>query len=180
MNNEKDLQILKTNLKPSFWRNLKSILRQNKKSVLLQFLFGSDRDSSQGSIPTLQEMEEKIENLQNQVNFLQDRIRLLETTLENSKYPLSATRMIEKASSSSNQKEAQNRSYFITLKKISEDEQNEIIKLGFQLQAQRRISLKKYYESTDPYSLFQSKGYSTKYEAIRKTDLYKQLKPSNN
>ena len=41
-------------------------------------------------------MNEKIERLQNQVNSLQDRIRDLETTLENSKYALSRTRMDEK------------------------------------------------------------------------------------
>ena len=60
--------------------------------------------------------------------------------------------------------------------KILEDEQIEIIKLGFQLQAEGKISLKKYYESTDPYSLFQSKGYKIKYESIRRTKLYQQLK----
>jgi len=62
------------------------------------------------------------------------------------------------------------------LGKIPEQERIEIIKRGFQLQAERKISLKKYYESTDPYSLFQLKGYSIKYEAIRKNILYKQLK----
>lgn len=40
--NGKDYEILKTNLEPSFWRKLKTILRQNKKIVLLQFLFGSE------------------------------------------------------------------------------------------------------------------------------------------
>ena len=39
--NGKDVEVLKTNLPPSFWRKLKTILRQNKKSVLLEFLFGS-------------------------------------------------------------------------------------------------------------------------------------------
>lgn len=40
MENGKDLEILTTNLQPSFWRKLKTILRQNKKIVLLEFLFG--------------------------------------------------------------------------------------------------------------------------------------------
>jgi len=66
------------------------------------------------------------------------------------------------------------------LGKISEAEKIEFIKLGFQLQAKGKISLKKYYESTDPDSLFQSKGYSIKYESIRRRPLFKQLKPSNN
>ena len=47
---------------------------------------------------------------------------------------------------------------------------------GFQLQAQGKISFKKYYESTQEYSLFQSKGYQIKYETIRRTKLYQNLK----
>jgi hypothetical protein len=43
MDNGKDLEILTTNLKPSFWRKLKTILRQNKKEVLLRFLFVSQQ-----------------------------------------------------------------------------------------------------------------------------------------
>jgi len=62
------------------------------------------------------------------------------------------------------------------LRKISEEEKIEIIKMGFQLQAEEKISLKKYYESTDPYSLYQLKGYNTKYETIRRTTLYQNLK----
>jgi len=60
---------------------------------------------------------------------------------------------------------------------IPEEEKIEIIKLGFQIQAEGKISLKKYYESTEKYSLFQLKGYSIKYESVRRTQLYKQLKP---
>ena len=74
MNNQKDLQILKTNLKPSFWRNIRTILRQNKKQVLLQFLFGRGY-SYQDPIPHL---EDQIQTLQNQVNSLQQKIIQLE------------------------------------------------------------------------------------------------------
>jgi hypothetical protein len=56
---------------------------------------------------------------------------------------------------------------------ISEQERLEIIQTGFQRQAEGKISLKKYYESTDPDSLFQWKGYNIKYENIRCTKLYK-------
>jgi hypothetical protein len=62
------------------------------------------------------------------------------------------------------------------LSKIIEEEQIEIIKTVFQRQAEGKISLKKYYEGTDPDSLFQSKGYSIKYESVRRTQLYKNLK----
>jgi len=70
----------------------------------------------------------------------------------------------------------QNKTNFITLGKISEEEKIEIVKLGFQLQAEGKISLKKYYESIDSNSLFQLKGYRIKYEAIRKNKFYQQLK----
>jgi hypothetical protein len=36
--------------------------------------------------------------------------------------------------------------------------------------------LKKYSESTDPNNLLQSKGYSIKYESIRRTKFYQNLK----
>jgi len=78
------------------------------------------------------------------------------------------------------QEKAQNRVNFITSGTISEQEKIEIIQRGFQLQAEGKLSLKKYYESTDPNSFFQSKGYSIKYESIRRTKLYPQLKLSNN
>ena len=233
--NGKDYEILKTNLQPSFWRKLKTILRQNKKIVLLQFLFGS-QDSIAG-LETQNHLNEKIETLQNQVNSLQDRIRDLETTLENSKYALSdaleapnAIKIIQQGDSilkgnndpyweknhqdmnrpdnlgsnvlseaskidfktlsntqqyniPSNQKKGLteatqrgNQSNFITLGKISEQEKIEIIQTGFQRQAEGKISLKKYYEGTEIHSLFQSKGYSIKYETIRRTKLYQTLK----
>ena len=70
----------------------------------------------------------------------------------------------------------QNTPKFVTLGKISEDDKIQIIKRRFELQAEGNISLKKYYEGTDPNSLFQSKGYSIKYESIRRTKLYQSLK----
>ena len=93
------------------------------------------------------------------------------------KSSLTASEQSEQYNIPSNQNEAQNRANFITSGKIPKQERIEIIKTGFRLNQEGKISLKKYYQSTDPYSLFQSKGYSMKYEAIRKTNLYKQLKP---
>lgn len=77
---------------------------------------------------------------------------------------------------SSNPKKAQNEPNFITLGKIPEQEKIEIIKLGFQRQAEGIISLKKYYESTQKDSLFKLKGYSIKYETILRTKIYQNLK----
>ena len=74
------------------------------------------------------------------------------------------------------QKQAQNRTNFKTLAKISEQEKIEIIKTGFRLNQEGKISLKKYYEGTGEYTLFQFKKYKIKYESIRRIKLYQQLK----
>jgi hypothetical protein len=74
------------------------------------------------------------------------------------------------------QDKAQKGLNFVTLGNLLEDEKIEIIQTGFQLQAEGKISLKKYYEGTEKYSLFQSKKYKIKYESVRRTKLYQQLK----
>ena len=74
------------------------------------------------------------------------------------------------------QKQAQNRANFKTLVKILEQEKIEIIKTGFRLNQEGKISLKKYDEDTGEYKLFQVKGYHIKYESIRRTKLYTNLK----
>ena len=71
----------------------------------------------------------------------------------------------------STQTKAQNEHNFITLGKISEQEKIEIIKLGFQLNQEGKISLKKYYKGKGEYTLFEWKGYQMKYDTIRKTNL---------
>jgi hypothetical protein len=76
----------------------------------------------------------------------------------------------------SNEEKGLNRPNFVTLGKISEEEKIEIIKIGFRLNQEGKISLKDYYESPKEYSLFQLKGYSIKYETIRKNKFYQQLK----
>ena len=224
----KDLEILKTNLQPSFWRKLKAIMKQNKKVVLLEFLFGSQQEL---------DLEEKIQNLETKFSSLQQKLMNLEGKLKNLEYALSGTlealesskmsqqgnstlkneqssqrpnlltngsevslqseeqsNVLSEASQSSleplsgshpknlpfNQEKGLPQPNFITLGRIPEEEQIEIIQRGFQLQAEGKISLKKYYEGTDPNSLVQSKGYSIKYETIRRNKLYQQLKPSNN
>ena len=84
--------------------------------------------------------------------------------------------LIVSSNISSNEEKGRNRPNFVTLGKISDEEKIKIIKTGFQLQAEQTISLKKYYESTQKHSLFQSKGYSIKYETVRRTKLYQDLK----
>ena len=83
MDDGKDLQILKTNLQPSFWRKLRKILRQNKKVALLEFLFETTE--------TKLDIEEKIQILETQVSLLQQKLMNLEVKLENPEYALSGT-----------------------------------------------------------------------------------------
>ena len=80
------------------------------------------------------------------------------------------------ASKDANEEKGLHGSNFTILGKIPEQERIEIIQRGFQLQAEGKISLKKYSESTDQYSLFQFKGYSIKYKSIRRTTLYQKCK----
>ena len=98
------------------------------------------------------------------------------TLSEASKLYFKAGETSEQYNIPSNKKKSLNEHNFITLRKITEQERIEIIQTGFQLQAQETISLKKYDESKDPNSLFQLKGYSIKYESIKRTSLYKSLK----
>lgn len=177
-------QILKTNLKPSFWRNLKSILRQNKKTVLLQFLFGRGYSYP----PSSSHFEDQIQTLKNQVNSLQERIAELENrnlVMEGKLNMLSAAPRSSKFYTSTlkgdhttfNHEKGLNQANFIILGNLSEEEKIEILKTGFRLNQEGKISLKKYYETKDQYSLFQLKEYSIKYESIRRTKLYQQLNP---
>ena len=160
----------------------------------------SDNNShNKASNLRIQLLEDQIQNLHNQVNSLQQKVIQLEakfmTFEQNSKHalseplqPLESSKTIQQENYFSNQEKAQNRVNFITSEdnlgddvwrspgKISEDEKIEIIQLGFQLNQQGKISLKKYYESKDSNSLFQLKGYQIKYETIRRTKLYQQLK----
>jgi hypothetical protein len=92
--NGEDYEILQTNLQPFFWRKVKTIIRQNKKAALQEFLFGKDEVNQDQTLGLIPHLEDQIKILQNQVNFLQDRISDLETKLrfeENSKYALSGT-----------------------------------------------------------------------------------------
>ena len=96
--NAQDYEILSTNLQPFFWRKVKNIIRQNRKGALREFLCGSDNgkdDSSQSLSPALQEMEEKIQNLQkyydgfrSQVDSLQQKVITLAAKLDKLKDPL--------------------------------------------------------------------------------------------
>jgi hypothetical protein len=175
IDNGKDYEILSTNLQPFFWRKVENILRQNKKGALQEFLFGSNLNQSINH----SDLQKKIQNLQNQLNSLQQKVIDLEPKVENPKYArrgqTKASEAVKSIQQEDSQTKAQNDHNFITLGKISEQEKVEIIKLGFQLNQDGKISLKKYYEEKGEHTLFESKGYQIKYDSIRKTKLYQQF-----
>ena len=121
-------------------------------------------------------METKIENLQNQIDSLHEKIIQLESNLEDALrepyWPKNSTSTAKLDTTTLNQKNED----FISPSQISEEERVEIIKKGFQLNQEGKISLKKYYEGTETHSLYQWKGYSIKYDSIRKTNSYKRTK----
>ena len=65
------------------------IFNQFKEQKIFFSYFQVNQNRTSGSNPTIQILEDQIQNLQNQVNSLQDRICDLEITRDNSKYPLS-------------------------------------------------------------------------------------------
>ena len=197
LENGDNYEILDTNLQPFFWRKVQNIIRQNKKGALLQFLFGYTEASNSTYPSSSPALDAKIQILQNQVDSLQQKIIQLESKLENPKYalsepsqPLKSSKTVPEAPRSplkplsgsqeyniySNQEKGLHETNFITLANLSEDEKIEIIQTGFQLNQEGKISLKKYYESTESNSLFQLKGYQIKYETVRRTKLYQQFK----
>jgi hypothetical protein len=180
MENGKDYEIFSTNLHPFFWRKVENILRQNKKGALQEFLFGSQLNQSINHSDSQNDFQERI---QNQLNYLQQKVIDLETKIDNQKY---VRRGQNKASeniksipqedyTTASQTKGQNEHHFITLGKISEQEKVEIIKLGFQRNQKKKISLKNYYQGKGESTLFEWKGYQIKYDTIRKTKVYQQL-----
>jgi hypothetical protein len=174
MENGKDSKILSTNLQHFFWKEVKNIIRQNKKGALQDFLFGSELNQSINH----SDLEEKI---QNQLNCLQQKVIDLETKIENQKYVRRGQNKTSEdiksiqQEDSATQTKGKNGCNFITLGKISKQEKVEIIQLGFQLNQEGKISLKKYYQGKGRYTLFEWKGYQIKYDTIRKTKVYQQL-----
>ena len=64
-------EILKTNLQPFFWRKVKTIIRQNQKGALLEFLFGKDEVNQDQTLDLIPHLQDQIKALNNQVDSLQ-------------------------------------------------------------------------------------------------------------
>lgn len=185
MENGKDSKILSTNLQPFFWKKVENVIRQNKKEALQKFLFGSQQNQSINHSNSQNDLEEKIQILQNQLNTLQQKVMDLETKVKNQEYARTGQNkasediksILQEDYTIAPQTKAQNDHSFIPSGKISEQEKVEIIKLGFQRNQEKKISLKKYYEGKGEFTLFEWKGYQIKYDTMRKTKVYQQLSP---
>ena len=69
---------------------VKNIIRQNKKAALQEFLFKTAEVNQDQTVDSIPYLEDQIEALKNQVNFLQQKIIDLEAKLT-PKYALSRT-----------------------------------------------------------------------------------------
>jgi hypothetical protein len=107
MENGQDYQILKTNLQPSFWRKLKSILRQNKKTVLIKFLFPTSKleisKNSKDQIKNIKNFASTLKSLQDEVHSLKEIVIHLENQIlikeENTKMLSDVSKIDQKAPS---------------------------------------------------------------------------------
>ena len=67
LNNSENTKFLQTNLKPYFWSDIGIVIRQNKNSKLLKFLFGNDDLNGETKINSL---EKRIIQLENELNLI--------------------------------------------------------------------------------------------------------------
>lgn len=67
----KHSKILETNLKPYFWPEISSVIRQNNTEKLLKFLFGPS-NTSISLLDRINSLENKVINLENKIKSLTD------------------------------------------------------------------------------------------------------------
>jgi uncharacterized protein YlxW (UPF0749 family) len=89
MENGKNVEVLNTNLKSPFWRTLKHILRQNKKAVLIKFLFLTSElevsNNPEDKIKKIRNFEALLKSLQDQIKYLQEKVTYLENQIRTKK-----------------------------------------------------------------------------------------------
>lgn len=166
---------MKTNFRPLFWERIYDVLKQNRKDILLDFLFQDDNDNSTS--------EDVGPNIIEQLTILESRIINLENHILQLKTPLISrdkeVKEIIKYKNGVGQEvfDISTENHFKALNTIPEQEVFEIVKTGFELNQKNNISLKDYYEGNNvSNSLLDLKGYSIKYETIRRHKIYKNIK----
>jgi hypothetical protein len=78
--------LIPTNLSAFFWRKVENIIRQKKKGVLSKFLFGSELNHLIHVLRFQNKIEKTIEKIENQLNYLQEKIIHFERKIQNPKY----------------------------------------------------------------------------------------------
>lgn len=73
---EEEIEVVETNLPPLFWKRVKNVLRQNQKGILINFLFGNGNLAIRDSTICV---EDVLQNLQTEVDFLKNKVEMLET-----------------------------------------------------------------------------------------------------
>lgn len=145
-----DLKVLKTNLNYTFWSDIDSVLRQNRRDLLLQFLFEKPFENN---------FNEKIDS-----RLILQKIETIETNFTLLK-PEEKEKVLQ---SVDNVK-------FRDLNLISNEEMEIIILEGAEKKKSGIITLKNYYESEQPGSLFERSGYHLRYNNVRSLDIYKKI-----
>lgn len=149
------VNIIATNFQPLFWQRITSILRQNKKNYLLQFLFGN-KNNQKITV-------ERDEILQKEILSLREELKSLTSSLQTNQI------------SSFNVKNAKEN--YRNLKDFPENQQKEIIETGLELVKQKKLNgFEEYCEGDSSDSLFIKKGFRIKYETTRRLPIYKKVK----
>lgn len=168
--------VLKTNLSPFFWKRVQNVLKQNKKDNLLNFLFGTLEFFPTSSIKL------KYLELENQVSKIKSELEVLkkqtsETILLQKKMKIIIDEKKDESSNPTNLNFLQHQQPFKIFNELPEKEMIQIICEGNKYRQKNLIKITEYYEGTqNPYSLLNLKGYSIKYETVRKHPLYKHYK----
>ena len=81
---EKQIKVFKTNFQPLFWNRVQTVIRQNKKNGLLEFLFGFSNSSNLDDDQESKQVIKKMETLENKIRLLEEKIdRLSESETKN-------------------------------------------------------------------------------------------------
>jgi len=158
--------VLQTNLSPFFWKRVQNVLKQNRKGILGEFLFGTLKFSPRSSIePKYLELENKVDKLKSEMILIKEKIKIIINEKK------------DESSNPTNLNFLHHQPLFKTFTALSKEEQISVIIAGNKYRQQNLIKIPDYYEgTTNPHSLFNLRGYSVKYESVRKHPLYKHYK----
>ena len=179
---KQNFQVLESNVGPQFWERVDDTIRQNKRNGLVNFLF-PNRGLFQSNSTI--DLETKYSELADELKKIQQLIAIEKPILGNtlqSTEKASKTRINDVLQDTMNNDSLIDQKYqmepvFVSPKDLNENEKTQIIMTGFQLNTDRLITLKDYYEGqVNTNSLAKIRGYSIKYESIRRDQVYRKLK----